>query len=78
MLGQRRRRWPNIKPALGQCFVFVESEAVIFLQSRIVYFSVFLCIDLSLHVSITLHNGVQLVWMTHADLAREAVISLIR
>ena len=22
MLGQRRRRWPNLKPALGQCLVF--------------------------------------------------------
>ena len=22
MLGQRRRRWPNIKPALVQCIVF--------------------------------------------------------
>ena len=22
MLGQRRRRWPNIKAALGQCLIF--------------------------------------------------------
>ena len=26
MLGQRRRRWPNIEPALGQCLVFIENE----------------------------------------------------
>ena len=24
MLGKRRRRWPSIKPASGQCFVFVK------------------------------------------------------
>ena len=26
MLGQRRRRWPNINPILGQCIVFSWSE----------------------------------------------------
>ena len=27
ILGQRRRRWPNIKPALGVRLVFVEKTA---------------------------------------------------
>ena len=29
MLGQRRRRWPNIKTALGECLVGVVSSLVI-------------------------------------------------
>ena len=33
MLGQRRRRWPNIKPTFVQCVVFIrEWSAVIFCE----------------------------------------------
>ena len=34
MLGQRRRRWPNIKTALGECFVGVVSSLVIGLLNQ--------------------------------------------
>ena len=33
MLGQRRRRWPNINPALGERIVFAEGGRVRFLTS---------------------------------------------
>ena len=28
LLGQRRRWWANIKPALSQCFVFAGSDSI--------------------------------------------------
>ena len=34
MLGQRRRRWPNIKTALGECLVGVVSSLVIRLLNQ--------------------------------------------
>ena len=35
MLGQRRRRWPNINPALGQCIVCVGSGLFLGMLSRV-------------------------------------------
>ena len=34
MLGQRRRRWANVKPALVQCVVFDQNIDTMMLQSR--------------------------------------------
>ena len=38
MLGQRRRRWPNIETALGECLVFAGSDEIAVSSLRF-YFS---------------------------------------
>ena len=44
MLGQRRRRWPSIEPALIQRLVFVEGSVCPYISGDIVYLGCQTCI----------------------------------